>query len=102
MGGAIALPEVSTAEEQYVVGAIQSYLDVVKILFAELCGEDEEDTEMKSILDVEEKLGNYLQQVSYNTTTNFSTYADLVLSMDHHIIIYHMRDYRCSMMVGWK
>ena len=63
MGGAIAIPEVSTAEDQYLVDAIQSYIDLVKALFAELAEEDEEDTEMKEIISDEAKLGSYLQKV---------------------------------------
>ena len=76
MGGAIAIPEVSTAEDQYLIDAIQGYLDQVKTLFAELAGEDEEDTEMKSILNDEVLLAGYLQKVR--------TEHDIHIPYNHH------------------
>ena len=70
MGGAIAIPEVSTAEDQCLIDAIHGYFDQVKVLFAELAGEDKEDTEMKSILNDEALLAGYLQKVRTEHDTN--------------------------------
>ena len=73
MGGAISIPEVKTADDQYLIDAIQEYLDLIKALFAELAGEDEEDTEMKDILNNEVQLGTYLQKVSDSRELNHMT-----------------------------
>ena len=94
MGGAIAVPEVSTAEDQYLIDAIQTYIDLVKALFSELSAEDEEDTEMKGILCDEAQLGSYLQKVE-NTIQTPMSFKDFCFNLH----FYTLFDHRCLTMV---